>query len=67
MNCLYGTESDNVCAYCRRHQKGLTVRQVRKKECLKKNRWYLVKYEQHEWWNQRRLTKERRKANKITY
>lgn len=67
MNCLYGTESDNVCAYCKRHQKGLTVRQVRKKECLKKNCWYLVKYEQHEWWNQRRLTKERRKANKITY
>lgn len=67
MNCLYGTESDNVCAYCRRHQKGLTVRQVSKKECLKKNCWYLVKYEQHEWWNQRRLTKERRKANKITY
>lgn len=67
MNCLYGTESDNVCAYCRRHQKGLTVRQVRKKECLTKNCWYLVKYEQHEWWNQRRLTKERRKANKITY
>lgn len=67
MNCLYGTESDNVCAYYRRHQKGLTVRQVRKKECLKKNCWYLVKYEQHEWWNQRRLTKERRKANKITY
>lgn len=49
MNCLYGTESDNVCAYCRRHQKGMTVRQVRKKECLKKNCWYLVKYEQHEW------------------
>lgn len=67
MNCLYGTESDNVCAYCRRHQKGMTVRQVRKKECLKKNCWYLVKYEQHERWNQRRLTKERRKANKITY
>lgn len=67
MNCLYETESDNVCAYCRRHQKGLTVRQVRKKECLKKNCWYLVKYEQHEWWNQRKLAKERRKANKITY
>lgn len=36
MLCMYGTESDNVCAYCRRHQKGMTVRQVRKKECLKK-------------------------------
>lgn len=67
MNCLYGTESDNVCAYCRRHQKGLTVRQVRKKECLKKQCYYLVKYENHSWWQQRQNIKAKRKANKIIY
>ena len=67
MECMYGAESDNVCAYCRRHKKGMTVKQVRKKECLKKNCWYLVKYETHTWWKQRGTMKQKRKARKNIY
>jgi hypothetical protein len=33
---MYGAESDNVCAYCKKHRKGMTVKQVKTKECLKK-------------------------------
>lgn len=67
MECMYGAESDNVCAYCKRHRKWMTVKQVKKKECLKKNCWYLVKYEDHDWWKQRKVMKEKRKARKTMY
>lgn len=67
MLCLYGTESNNVCAYCRKHKKGMTVRQVKAKQCLKKQCWYLQKYEQHSWWEQRALAKARKKANRKLY
>ena len=39
----------------------MTVKQIRGKECLAKNCWYLQKNEGHEWWNQRERAKAKRK------
>lgn len=63
---LYGSTipKERACAYCRRHCRHMTVKQVKKHECLKKQCWYLVKNEEHEWWHQRELTKQRRIARK---
>ena len=60
---LYGSESTNVCAYCKRKGCYMTVKQLRKKECLKKNCQHLDKKEDHEWWKQRELLKQKKKQN----
>jgi hypothetical protein len=60
---LYNTVARSPCAYCKKKGCSLTWRQVKSKECLKKNCWYLVKYD-HEIWRQRELNKAKKKANK---
>ena len=64
MECLYGTQSDNIVAYCKYHKCGVTVKQMKTKNCLGKQCNYLVKNETHEYWHQRELTKQRRKNRK---
>lgn len=64
MEVLYGTCSENCAGYCRKHACGLTVKQIRNRECLAKNCWHLQKNESHEWWEQRNRTKARRKIRK---
>lgn len=64
METLYGTCSENCAAFCRRHNCSLTVKQIRGKDCLGKNCWYLQKNEQHEWWSQRERAKQKRKNRK---
>lgn len=64
MECLYGTQSDNIVAYCKYHHCGVTVKQMKTKNCLGKQCNYLVKNETHEYWHQRELTKQRRKNRK---
>ena len=62
--CLFGTCSDNVAAYCKLHHKHMTVKQMRCKDCLQKECWHLEKNESHQYWRQRELTKQKRKARK---
>lgn len=62
--CLYGTCSDNVAGYCRYHKCGLTPKQIKCKNCLGKQCYYLVKNTEHDWWRQRDLVKQKRKARK---
>ena len=62
--CLYGTCSDNCCGYCKLHHCNMTVRQMRTKECLQKECRHLVKNEEHQYWRQRELIKQKRKARK---
>lgn len=62
---LNETYAKNPCAYCRKHKCCLTVKQVKGRECLKKQCWYFVKYPEHEWWKQRELLKAKKKANKM--
>lgn len=65
---LYGSEFDKSrsCAFCSHHRCHLTVKQLRQHNCLGKQCWYLQKNEQHEWWRQRELTKQRRQERKQT-
>lgn len=62
---LYNCYSDNCCAYCKLHGCYMTVKQMKKKECLKKQRYHLQKNEQHAVWKQRERMKEIRKERKL--
>ena len=59
--CLFNTSSDNVAAYCKHHHCGMTVKQMKAKNCLGKQCHYLVKNEEHQYWRQREITKQKRK------
>lgn len=61
---LYGSESSNTCAYCCYHHYSMTPKQLRKKECLKKNCKFLLKHE-HTFWKLREHRKELRKSRKL--
>lgn len=63
---LYNGYSNNCCAYCTLHQCSMTVKQMRKKECLKKQCYHLVKNESHAIWHQRECKKQQRKERKQT-
>ena len=61
---LYNTYARSPCGYCKKKECSLTVKQVKSKQCLSKNCWHLVKYESHEWWKQREIIKQKKKAKK---
>lgn len=63
---LYGGrfKKQKACGYCHYHKKYLTVKMIKAHECLSKQCDALQKYENHEWWHQRDLMKQRKKANK---
>ena len=61
---LYNNYSDNCCAYCKLHHCSMTVKQMRKKECLQKQCWHLEKNEAHDFWRQHARMKELRKERK---
>lgn len=63
---LYGSvfDKNRACAYCVHHHCYLTVKQVRQHECLQKQCWHLKKNEQHDWWRQREVMKQKRKNKK---
>lgn len=58
--CLFGSYSDNCCAYCKLHHCSMTVKQMKAKGCLQKQCWHLSKNETHQYWQQRALTKQKR-------
>ena len=62
---LYGSVSPNYCAYCNHHKCEVTVRQMKKKECLKKACKHLVRNENHDVWKQRERRKTKRKERKM--
>ena len=64
---LYGSSSPNCCAYCNHHKRAVTVRQMKKKECLKKECKHLIKNEYHEIWKQRERRKQKRKERKMHF
>jgi hypothetical protein len=61
---LNNTYARSPCAYCKLHKCSLTVKQVRQKNCLGKQCWYLRKYPSHEWWKQREVLKQKKKQDK---
>ena len=63
---LYGSEFDQkrACGFCTHHHCYLTVKQLRQHECLKKQCNYLRKNDEHNWWHQRDVIKQKRKEKK---
>lgn len=64
--CLFNTCSNNIAAYCKHHHCGMTVKQMKCKNCLGKNCWYLYKNENHPYWKQREIMKQKRRDRKIS-
>lgn len=64
MECLFHSNSNNVVAYCKYHKAGMTVKQMRCKNCLGKQCHYLRKNENHDFWRQQEVKKQRRKERK---
>lgn len=62
--CLYNTQSDNIAGYCRHHRCSMTPKQIKGKNCLGKQCYYLIKNEEHDWWRQREAVKQKRKERK---
>ena len=64
MECLFNTQSNNIVAYCKHHGCGMTTKQMKCKNCLGKNCWYLQKNELHPYWKQREVIKQKRREKK---
>lgn len=64
MKCLFNSESNNCCGYCKYHLANLTVKQMRAKECLQKECRHLVKNTEHQYWRQRERAKQNKKLKK---
>ena len=62
--CLFHSCSNNIAAYCRYHHASMTVKQMKCKNCLQKECRYLAKNYEHQYWRQRELVKQKRKARK---
>ena len=62
--CVFNTQSSNIAGYCHRHHCSMTVKQIKCKSCLDKQCWHLEKNEDHEWWKQREIIKQKRKERK---
>lgn len=62
--CLFNTSSNNCCAYCKLHHCSMTVKQMKRKNCLGKKCWHLVKKEDHQFWKQKAAIKNKRKERK---
>lgn len=63
---LYGSfvNSHRICAFCRKHKLGLTVAQMKQKECLRKQCNALKRYQEHPYWGLRAAKKQARLARK---
>lgn len=61
---LYNGMSKKCAAYCNRHHCGLTTKQLKSRECLRKGCWHFVKNEDHPYWAQRKAIKRNKKARK---
>lgn len=61
---IHGSYTENVCAMCfsKRHTGALTVKHLKQHQCLKKNCDVLAKFDDHPYWEQRKLKKLRAKG-----
>lgn len=57
---IYGGSPHNPAAYCMLHHGSLTVRELKHKDCLRKQCHHLIKNDTHEYWKQRELQKQRK-------
>ena len=64
MECLFNSHSSNIVAYCKYHSAGITVKQMKCKNCLGKQCRHLIKNEKHDYWRQREQKKKYRQNRK---
>ena len=66
LHSLYGTEIEEkrCVGYCKKHCGYMTCKQLKRKECLRKQCRALERYP-HEFWRQRELIKMRKKNKEI--
>ena len=64
---IFGTESNNIVAFCCHHKSCMTVKQMKNKKCLQKQCHHLQKREKHEFWGQRERLKAKKKANRQAF
>lgn len=62
---FYGAEDlTDTAAYCRKHRKAMTVRVLRKRNCLGRQCHWLVKHPEHPFWSEQAERKEKRRERK---
>lgn len=63
---MFGSDvsMNHSCGFCRHHSCCLTAKQMKAKNCLGKQCWYLVKNEDHPYWTQRAIMKQKRRDRK---
>ena len=62
---FYGTEGlTNTVAYCRRHKKSMTVKVMKRRNCLGYGCNYLIKHPEHPFWQEQEERKEKRRERK---
>jgi len=67
VNVLYGGQSpiNHCCGYCKLKGKYLTVKQMKRKECLGKQCNALAKLEVHPYWKKRDIKLQGKKSKKL--
>ena len=66
MKTIYGGEPKNPPAYCRKHCGYVTVSEMKRHECLKKQCRHLCKYD-HPYWKQRETLKQKKQASRTAF
>lgn len=61
---FWNTKSENVCAFCKKHNLWLTPKQMKKRECLCRHCDALSPLVSHSYWKYREARKENRKLRK---
>ena len=67
MKSLYAGNPKSPAAICPYHQCYLTVKEMKKHDCLKKQCSYLQRIEGHSYWVQRDVAKKKRKSRKEAF
>ena len=57
---IYGGMPSNPAGYCALHDGSLTVKEIKRKNCLGKQCRHLQKNEAHDYWRQRERMKQRK-------
>ncbi len=66
MKTIYGGEPKNPPAYCRKHRGYVTVAEMKRHECLRKQCNHLCKYE-HPYWQQREAIKKKKQESRAAF
>lgn len=60
-----GKSKSVAYCHCNAHKGNISVKTLKKHECLRKQCPYLEKYEDHDYWRQRQTLKDKKKEKKL--